>query len=128
MSLVLVVDDDLAMQALMARLVETAGHQAVVAGDCDQGLQLFVSLSPDLVVTDLSMPDGEGSALIDEIRRKAPGTKILAVSGRLVETDSDPWAARRSLNVDAVLGKPFRVREFCDAVAGLLVSQPTISS
>jgi CheY-like chemotaxis protein len=121
MPLALVVDDDLAMQMLMARLVESSGHEVVTADNGIRGLEVFIRRAPDLVITDLSMPGGEGDALINEIRRRAPHTKILAVSGGLIESDADQAGA------DAMLGKPFRAREFCDAVAALLVPEPATS-
>jgi CheY-like chemotaxis protein len=121
MPLVLVVDDDLAMQMLMARLVESSGHEVMIADNGIRGLEVFIRRAPDLVITDLSMPGGEGGALIGEIRCRAPHTKILAVSGGLIETDADRAGA------DAVLGKPFRARAFCDAVAGLVAAEPATS-
>ena len=120
MSLVLVIDDDMAMRVLMARLVEAAGHNAVLAEGGDEGLEAFARLAPDLVITDLSMPEGGGGDLIAEIRRLAPDAKILAVSGRFTGAEPDPAGMRDAFAVDAVLGKPFRAREFCAAVDGLL--------
>lgn len=120
MSLILVIDDDLAMRALMARLAESAGHEVVLAEGAYEGLQTFFRIAPDLVITDLSMPDGDGAPLIAEIRRFSPDAKIMAVSGKLTPNDGDRSGDGSELEVNAVLGKPFRAREFCETIGDLL--------
>lgn len=120
--LVLIIDDDPAMRVLMAKLVESSGYRTIVAEGGDQGLAAFTCNAPNLVVTDLSMPQGEGGALITEIRRRAPAAKILAVSGALVttETGTELEDLQDGLAVDAMLSKPFRAREFCLLIDRLL--------
>lgn len=122
MPLVLIIDDDPAMRVLMAKLVEACGHRTLVAEGGHQGLEAFTCTAPDLVVTDLSMPAGEGGELIAELRRRAPAAKILAVSGALVTTEMSPdqHDLPSGLAVDAVLSKPFRAREFCLLIDRLL--------
>ena len=120
--LVLIIDDDPAMRLLMAKLVESSGYRTIVAEGGDQGLEAFTCNAPNLVVTDLSMPQGEGGTLITEIRRRAPSAKILAVSGALVtsEMGEDVQDLPDGLAVDAMLSKPFRAREFCLLIDRLL--------
>jgi len=120
MSLILVVDDDPAMRELMAKRVEAGGHCAVLAEGGYQGLEVFVRFGPDLVVTDMSMPAGEGDELIAAIRLRAPEAKILAISGGLMAIGEQSGPEFVPAAVDAVLSKPFRIREFCAAVDRLL--------
>ena len=54
----------------------------------------------DLILLDRTLPDGEGTALIPLIRRNAPGTRVLVVSG-LGEMDAS------SVGADGYLPKPF---------------------
>jgi YesN/AraC family two-component response regulator len=50
------------------------------AGDGSEGIKLYREVRPDLVITDLVMPEKEGIETIVELRRDFPGVKIIAVS------------------------------------------------
>jgi DNA-binding NtrC family response regulator len=81
MAEILVIDDDPQMRRLLVRVLAGAGHTAHVADNGKQGIELFRSLHPALVITDIVMPDVEGIELIRELRQEAPAIPILAISG-----------------------------------------------
>ncbi|MGC2412816.1 MAG: response regulator [Stellaceae bacterium] len=117
MAAILVIDDDPQMRRLFVRILTGAGHTAHVADNGKQGIELFRSVSPALVITDIVMPDMEGIELIRELRREAPTVPILAVSGsgRAVYL-----RAATAMGAAEVLAKPFRNDELLSLVEGLL--------
>src|SRR5204863_6489521 len=57
-----------AMRRLVRELLERAGHDVVGAGDGGEGLRVFFSSQPDLVVLDVSMPGLDGWGTLERIR------------------------------------------------------------
>src|SRR5256714_7699420 len=68
MARVLVVDDEADIRHLVRELLERAGHDVVEAGDGSEGLRVFFSSQPDLVVLDVSMPGLAGWGTLEPIR------------------------------------------------------------
>ena len=62
--LVLVVDDDPGIRDGLARELRAAGYTATTASDGGEGFATFRATNPDLVLTDLAMPNSDGFALI----------------------------------------------------------------
>ena len=65
---VLVVDDDADSKDLVRRLLEECDARVSLAGSVDEALQLFASKRPDLILSDIGMPDRDGYDLIRSIR------------------------------------------------------------
>lgn len=81
MARVLIVDDESFVRQLLRTYLERAGHIVLEAPNGKEALDLFAAQRPDLVVTDNTMPELTGADMIRELRRDAPGTKIIAMSG-----------------------------------------------
>jgi CheY-like chemotaxis protein len=89
MEKVLVIDDDSLVRDTTVRILEREGYQVVVASDGVRGLRVFRTEQPDLVITDIIMPEKEGIETIGEIRGDRPDAKIIAISvgGRIGNVD-----------------------------------------
>ena len=120
---VLVIDDEQAVRYALTRILESNGYEVVTAADGVLGVAMFRTHRPDLVITDLIMPEQEGIQTIQQLRKDDPAIKILAISGggRLVNIDFLQLAA--SLGADDVLAKPFETRELLTAVRNLLAER-----
>ena len=118
MALILVIDDDPAMRRLVMRVL-AGRHRLIEAENGAEGLRLRAQHQPDLIITDILMPQKEGIETMREVKQLAPATKIIAISGgaapNLMYLDM-----ARSLGADAVLAKPFRPAELTDTVERLL--------
>jgi PAS domain S-box-containing protein len=101
---VLVVDDEEAIRFVTQQTLEAHGYVVDVAEDGAQGLQKFVQLSPDLVLTDLMMPVMDGTVLIAALRRLSPQVKVIAASG--LQTGGKV-ARVAALEGTAFLAKPY---------------------
>jgi len=77
----LLVEDHLRTGATLARLLESWGYLVQQADSLAQGRQLVRSQSFDLLLTDLDLPDGEGSDLMREIRETSPATLGIVITG-----------------------------------------------
>ena len=131
---VLVIDDEPAVRYAVTRVLESNGFEVTTAPDGIQGMVQFRSCHPDLVITDLIMPEQEGMQTIKQIRQADAAVKILAISGggRLVNVDFLQVARR--LGADEILPKPFDATELLSTIRQLLTlpapveSRPSISS
>ena len=80
---VLVVEDDVDVAALTARVLESAGYQVRVAHDLCQADALWSAHGPsiDLLITDVVMPERGGAQTARQFRAQRPGLRVLFMSG-----------------------------------------------
>ena len=78
---ILLVDDEAIVLETYSALLREKGYSVVTANCGRQALEKFFLQSFDLVITDLTMSDGDGFALIKEIKKKSPGTPVLVITG-----------------------------------------------
>lgn len=116
MARILLIDDEPMVVTTLEAILVSAGHDVRSANDGRAGIILFDRWKPDVVVTDIIMPDQEGLQTIREIRDRQPATGIVAISGgaRLVNVDYLEAALR--LGATKVLRKPFGSRELLAAI------------
>jgi DNA-binding response OmpR family regulator len=117
---VLLIDDDLALLGLMADAFTAAGYTTRTADNGRKGLMALETYEPDLVVTDIVMPEMEGIGAILQIRRKPRPPKIIAISGAGPGGRRDYLSWAKHLGADEVLAKPFRMSQMM-ALAGRLI-------
>ena len=104
---ILVIDDDDMVRDSLAVVLRGQGYDVYTASDGYRGMSVFASARPDMVVTDILMPDQEGIETIRRMRLEYPEIKIIAMSGggRIIDIDVLDLASK--LGADAVLAKPF---------------------
>jgi len=124
MSHILIIDDDVLICQLLRRILEQMGHRVTDAQDGRKGLNAFQADPAELVITDLIMPGMEGIETIMEMKRRFPGTKIIAMSGGGVGSGSDYLQMARKFGAHQILNKPFSVQMLTDLVSTMLVGTP----
>lgn len=118
---ILVIDDDFQFNQMVCMLLRHSGHNVIQASNGDEGIKLFALEHPELVITDLYMPEKEGLETIIELRKLDKNVRILAISGGSPHLDaSDMFAVAKEFGADAVLRKPFDAEALSDMVNGLL--------
>ncbi|MEW6672845.1 MAG: response regulator [Thermodesulfobacteriota bacterium] len=117
---ILVIDDSKADQMIIEEILKQAGYDIALASDGKEGLERFYENPPDLVITDMVMPEKMGSELISEIKGKYPEQKIIAISsgsaayGREIELDlAEMFGAY-------TIAKPFDPEKIIEVVNKLL--------
>lgn len=120
-SRVLIIDDNESVLHVLTRLLQQTGLSAIEATtDPAEGLVLFDSFNPDLVVLDLHMPGMDGFEVLERLRDRAPdGAPVPVV---MLTGDQDHSHRTRALGLGAsdFLVKPFDATEAALRVRGLL--------
>jgi CheY-like chemotaxis protein len=106
---ILVIDDDAAVRMTVHTILTDLGYSVICAVDGEEGMQLFRSLRPDLVITDIIMPKREGIETIIAIRRERPEAKIIAMSGGGRINCADLLSMARDLGANHAITKPFDI-------------------
>ncbi len=121
--MILLIDDSDPERALIRKMLESGGHQVHEASGGEEGLALFGSLNPALVLCDLMMPHKDGFATVADIQALAPDAQIIAMSGVWFgEADHDAMA--RDLGLVAVIEKPFERTDLLRLIDDTLNPKP----
>ncbi|HLP72390.1 MAG TPA: response regulator [Bacteroidales bacterium] len=123
MAKILVFDDEPSILLMIKKMLEKAGHEVDIALNGKEGMELFDKHKPDLVITDIIMPEKEGLETIIALRKNYPDLKIIAISGggRIGPDGYLPGA--KLLGANAVFTKPLMQKEFIQAVSDLLAGK-----
>jgi DNA-binding response OmpR family regulator len=117
MARIVVIDDDPAVQLSVQLMLEHDGHEVACAADGELGLKLITSNPPDLIITDIIMPNKDGMETIAEIRKTDRDTPILAIS---IGSHAQFLKMAEMLGANATLLKPFERQDLLAAVNKLL--------
>jgi DNA-binding response OmpR family regulator len=118
----LIIEDDPQLLCAMARAFTNAGARVVLAANGADGLKRFGPTPPDLVVTDIIMPEREGIETIMAMKVARPEVPILAVSGGGQIAAVEFLNLAKTLGADAILAKPFRSQQLLETAAQILSS------
>ena len=116
---VLIVDDNADMREYIARLIKGAGARVTLAGDGRSALRLMRARMPDLVLSDVMMPELDGFGLLAEVRadERLKSLPFVMLSARAGE---ESRIGGLSAGADDYLVKPFLARELIARVASQL--------
>lgn len=120
MPAILLVDDDELVRTMLEITLTKLGHQVTGARNGKEALRLFAAEPPELVLTDMVMPDKEGVEVIGELRRLQPDLKIIAMSGGGRGDATDYLKVARLMGAKHTLHKPFSTADLVDAIAAVL--------
>ena len=120
MAKILVLDDEPSILLMIKKMLEKAGHEVAIALNGKEGMLLFEKNKPDLLITDIIMPEKEGLETIFELRRMYPDLKIIAISGGGRISPDGYLPGAKLLGANMVFQKPLNQKEFVNAVAQLL--------
>ncbi len=120
MAAILVIEDDDALREMLRVQLEYAGHDVRVAVDGREGVAVYRAESIDVVITDLFMPDTDGFAVMNKIRRIDPRARIIATSGAMPDHSDELLEAAAGLGAVATLRKPFRRQQLLDTLERVL--------
>ena len=80
MSKILVVDDEVQIRTLLSRMLELEGYEVCQAGDCRTALKQLEFQSPDVVLCDVFLPDGNGVDLVSSVKKTTPNVEIILLT------------------------------------------------
>ncbi len=120
MTTILVIDDDVIVRETIIQILEDCGYRVVSAEDGERALAKFRAERPDLVITDIIMPEKDGMQTIAEIRVERPDVKIIAISGGGRIGNADFLRIARNLGAMDIIPKPFDPDELVSRVGRCL--------
>jgi len=127
---ILVDDHPLFREGLKSVIAAGSGFEVTAeAGGGEECLQVLAGNEADLVITDISMPGMDGTALVAEVKKRWPGTGVMVVS---MYTDMNHITASFRAGADAYLAKESAAERLLEGMrrvaAGEKYIDPTLSS
>jgi len=123
MSLILIVEDNEKNLKLVRDVLQVKGYTTLEAVTAEDGIRLAQERNPDLILMDIHLPGMNGIEALGVLRAD-PATAsipVIAVTASVMQQD-------RKLITDAgfeaYVGKPINLKEFLDAVRGMLEAKP----
>ncbi len=105
----IVVDNDRASTKLFVDVLRMIGIEVLASGyDGKDAVSLYKKYMPDIVFTDIMMPENDGFYALEEIRKLDPHAKVVAVTADF----TDETATRlEEMNISAVVYKPYDIQD-----------------
>jgi YesN/AraC family two-component response regulator len=110
---VLYVEDDVETQMLIKRMLEFSVKEVFIANDGEEGLLIYKDKNPDIVLTDICMPNMDGlemSEKIQEINSKQPIAIFTAFN------DAEYLKKASELDIGTYILKPFDRKQFFNSL------------
>jgi DNA-binding NtrC family response regulator len=119
---ILAVDDDPDVLRLVEAILCRTGFEVIVAAGGQQALEIFRTMepAPDLLLTDVVMPEMSGPALVEELRALAPELRVLFMSGFDSRQLTQPYVRQGF----PLLPKPFTIEHLATKVREVLAAPP----
>jgi DNA-binding response OmpR family regulator len=115
---ILVIDDDLALQTVLEIALREAGYQVVLASDGEEGVEKLKSAKPNLVISDIMMPQLDGVETFQRIKDQLQdeGIPIFIMTA----LTRKPWFADLEAEGAVIIQKPFDIDKLLGLVHDLL--------
>ncbi len=113
---VLIIEDDRNILSFIQTILEANGYQVLTAERCQQGMMVFASHIPDLVMLDLGLPDMDGTEFIRQVRMGS-AVPVIVLSARTEERDK---VTALDLGANDYITKPFGTAELLARVRAAL--------
>src|SRR5579863_555962 len=117
---ILIVDDERDLVDAYVRLLERAGHRCVGAFSGHEAIELIDADTPDLVLTDLSLPDSNGIDVVRHARAKSERLPIIVMSGANTRGMNE---AARAAGATVCLLKPVSIAELKRVIGDALATR-----
>ena len=116
---VLIVDDDDAFRVAVVRVLQEEGYTVVEATDGAKGLEKAMKQSPDVIVSDVYMPNMNGFVMVEELQKDKKTSKIPVIMMTGVAQEAGAWSSDVAIEY---LEKPFSLETLVDTVKRVLKS------
>jgi CheY-like chemotaxis protein len=121
---ILVIDDNDAFRSTICLWLKHHGYEVLQATNGKEGMTMLASSAPDVILTDILMPEQDGLETIQAVRKKLPEMKIVAMSGGMLDGRVDFLPIAAKFGADHVMHKPFSGSELLLVLEKLLPTSP----
>jgi|APCry1669189070_1035195.scaffolds.fasta_scaffold04578_4 DNA-binding response OmpR family regulator len=116
--IIFIMDDDLALQTVLEYALRNAGYEVILARDGQEGLRLLETLSPNLVISDIMMPNMDGVETFQHLKERLQSDGIPIII--MTALNRKPWFADLEAEGAVILQKPFEVDRLIDMIGTML--------
>ncbi|MCP4677025.1 MAG: response regulator [Deltaproteobacteria bacterium] len=120
MSRIMVVDDEPQVRRMLRGRLETEGYEVDEADDGKLALALQRQNSADLIISDMIMPEMDGTELIIKLSREFPDVKIIAISGGGILDAQYHLCLAKEFGANRIFPKPVPLQNLVDTIEELL--------
>ena len=116
---VLVIDDEKDIREVISEYLTKNGCEVSIASNGKEAFHIINESIPDVVITDLIMPEKEGIETILELKKNFKDVKIIAMSGGGIIGADSYLSIAEKLGIHKAFAKPFRINELLNAVTDI---------
>ena len=122
MSHILLIEDDEQFRQMMIQMLKSDGHQVSAASDGIEAIAMLERIKPDLIITDMLMPNMDGVGIVIHLSKSGNKTPVIAISGgrRSISVEFNLESAA-VLGVKATLPKPFTRNDLRETIRNALI-------
>ena len=117
---ILLIDDDESLRRVTEYNLSESGFDVITAGSGQQGLELFSTHNPDLVITDVKLGDMDGLEVLGVIKRKSPETPVIVITALAPLK----WRSKPCMKVPLILLPSLLTETLCGFPAARPLSSP----
>ena len=119
MKRILVVDDDLTLRKVLQNSLEQRGYQVISVGSGKEALAKFSQDVPDIIVSDISMPEMDGFEFCRQLRSQ-PSGKLVPFIFLSAKNELKDRVQGHTIGADSYLSKPFEMKELLANIEALI--------
>ena len=120
MAKLLIIDDDAQFRAFMEEALTDSGYEVYTAENGVLGLECVNREQPDIVITDIVMPEKEGVEVILELKQAGDSVPVIAMSGGNLGNSNSYLHMAKKLGAAAVIAKPFQLEDLIAEINKIL--------
>jgi CheY-like chemotaxis protein len=121
---VLIVDDDAGLRETLSRMIASVGYDVDSVEDAHAAIAAVAKRVPDIIITDIYMPAGDGFELLNWLRNNGMAIPVIAMSGSSSGTgEYDQLSVAEHLGAAAVIDKPFRQSKLVETIDRVLAKR-----
>lgn len=120
MKRILVIDDSEKTRTILKLFLTAHDYVVDLAVDGRDGIRMFEAVHPDLVITDIMMPEIDGVEVVLALRKTHPDVPLFAISGGMHGASVDFLPMVKNFGVSRVFYKPMVLAELLEAIEEVL--------
>ena len=117
---ILLIEDDHDLRKMLCKLLEREHYEVIEASNGIEALVKVQAITPDVVITDIIMPEQDGIGTINELKKRNKDVKIIAISGGGRMLSEDYLQIAEMLGARYTFAKPFDNSELLNKISELI--------
>jgi YesN/AraC family two-component response regulator len=119
MKKILIIDDEDLIREGLKIALEMEGYEIQICNDGKEAFKVVPEFKPEIVITDIIMPDIDGIEVIISLRKLPNPPKIIAISGGGRISAGDHLKSAKQLGASSTFTKPFSIAELIECIKNL---------